>query len=93
MGEHVDGHQLRFAEHLRRHNLARVIDSEATLRAELTKALASPSAYSIATKGGAIEGLAGFVSVVEELLTPTASAVTSDVWPATIDPQMETESA
>jgi len=87
LGEHVDGHQLRFAGHLRRHNLARIIDSETTLRAELTKAMTSPSAYSVAAKGGAIEGLAGFASVVEELLATTSSVARPDSVPTTIDPQ------
>lgn len=71
-GEHVDGHQIRFADHLAEHGLARLAGSEAALRDLLDAALDDPSPFIL---DRAIEeappGIVQFGAVVDELLGVT----------------------
>lgn len=69
LGEHVDGHQMRFAKHLEKHGLARTLDSEEMLDEVIEEVLASPEDYQI-TEGflDAPRGVVQFGSVVDELL-------------------------
>lgn len=67
-GEHVDDHQMRFAEHLKRHDLAAVVDQEDALHAALDAALANPDDFSVPVEGAAITGVVEFGRVMDELL-------------------------
>lgn len=68
-GEHVDEHQMRFADHLELHGLARLAGSEYEFRQILDAAIAAPQDYRIAhQEGGAAAGVIEFGRVVDELL-------------------------
>lgn len=67
-GEHVDDHQMRFAAHLDRHQLATVVDDEQGLHEALDAALASPDAYSVPIDASAITGVVEFGRVLDQLL-------------------------
>lgn len=67
-GEHVDDHQMRFADHLKRHDLARVVDDEAALHAAIDAALADPGDFSVPVDGSAITGVVEFARVMDQLL-------------------------
>ncbi len=83
-GEHVDDHQMRFAEHLKRHDLAAVVDQEAALHAAIDAALATPDEFSVPVDGSAITGVVEFGRVMDELLgtktflTPASPAGAAD---------------
>ncbi|MFT7597797.1 MAG: UDP-N-acetylglucosamine transferase subunit ALG13 [Acidimicrobiales bacterium] len=69
LGEHVDGHQIRFADHLALHGLARLANSEADFCAALDDAVARPTEFSIPPHQLiAAAGVAKFGEVVDELL-------------------------
>lgn len=69
LGEHVDGHQLRFAEHLGRYGLARVAHTEEDLRAALATALATPEEFEIPlAETEASAGVVQFGQVMDNLL-------------------------
>lgn len=71
-GEHVDGHQMRFADHLDSHGLARLASSEFELRELLDAALDDPSSHHIDRADAASpSGVARFGAVVDELLGVT----------------------
>ncbi|MGH1491586.1 MAG: glycosyltransferase [Acidimicrobiales bacterium] len=76
-GEHVDDHQMRFAEHLKRHDLAAVVDEEAALHAALDSALANPDDFSVPVDGAAITGVVEFGRVMDQLLGTTTSLTPS----------------
>lgn len=68
-GEHVDGHQMRFADHLELHGLARLAGSEFEFRQLLDEALADPSEFRIdRSKAEAPSGVVQFGAVVDGLL-------------------------
>ncbi len=68
-GEHVDGHQLRFAAHLGHHELARVASTRDELFALLDEALAEPEAFQIPLQEiEASAGVAEFGRVLDDLL-------------------------
>lgn len=68
-GEHVDGHQMRFADHLELHGLARLAGSESEFRQLLDEAVARPTDFHInRTDANAPSGVAEFGSVVDRLL-------------------------
>ena len=75
IGEHVDGHQLRFAEHLRRHELARVADDEAALHDLLDEAIVDPDRFLVPLDRAASGGVVGFGRVVDRLLGTTTPLV------------------
>lgn len=66
--EHVDDHQMRFAEHLRRHELARVIDTEAEFHETLDEAIADPDGFTVPIDATAITGVIEFGRVMDRLL-------------------------
>ncbi len=69
LGEHVDGHQLRFAKHLGHHGLARLANTEAEFVAALSEALADPAAFTIQRERvQAPPGVVRFGAVVDEIL-------------------------
>ncbi|MGI9595308.1 MAG: glycosyltransferase [Acidimicrobiales bacterium] len=82
--EHVDDHQVRFAAHLRRHDLARVIDSEAEFHAALDEAVADPDRFTVPVDASAITGVVEFGRVMDQLLgvrtplVPSSPAGVSD---------------
>jgi UDP-N-acetylglucosamine transferase subunit ALG13 len=67
-GEHVDDHQMRFAAHLDRHQLARVVDQEDALHAALDAALAAPDNFTVPVDASAITGVVEFGRVMDQLL-------------------------
>lgn len=68
-GEHVDGHQMRFADHLELHGLARLAGSEFEFRRLLDRALEQPADYQIdRAQPDAPSGVAEFGAVVDRLL-------------------------
>ena len=79
-GEHIDGHQMRFADHLQRHGLARLAASEHEFQQVLDAAVAAPEGYRIGhQQGEAPSGVVEFGRVVDRLLgisTPVNKDVT-----------------
>lgn len=68
-GEHVDGHQMRFADHLELHGLARLAGSEFEFRQLLDEAMEQPEAFRInEAEVDAPSGVVEFGSVVDRLL-------------------------
>lgn len=71
-GEHVDGHQMRFADHLGLHGLARVAASEAEFCQLLDEAMSQPEHFHIAdAEVESPSGLIEFGLVVDQLLGVT----------------------
>lgn len=69
LGEHVDDHQMRFAEHMGRHGMARPAYTEAEFRAALADVLADPDAYTVPFEDPTMSsGVVRFGEVVDELL-------------------------
>lgn len=67
-GEHIDDHQMRFAAHLDRHELAEVVDQEEALHAALDRALSAPDDFSVPVDASAITGVVEFGRVMDQLL-------------------------
>ncbi len=78
LGEHVDGHQLRFADHLARHGLARVVTDRTRLESTLDAALAEPDRFRLTLDGDGPVGVSSFASVVDSLLGIETPAVDGD---------------
>jgi UDP-N-acetylglucosamine transferase subunit ALG13 len=74
-GEHVDDHQRRFAAHLRRHGLAKVVDEERELHRLLDAALASPAEFLVAHDATEITGVVEFGRRVDDLLGTATTLV------------------
>lgn len=76
-GEHIDGHQLRFADHIDRHGLARRLHSEDEIADAIEDVLSDPVAYSISSENRvAPPGVVQFGRAVDDLLhTSTPLAV------------------
>ncbi len=66
--EHIDEHQMRFAEHLARHGVAVVVDNRDDLFAVLDQALADPDAFSVAADHGNATGVTSFARAVDSLI-------------------------
>lgn len=47
LGEHIDGHQIRFAKHIHRHGLARMLQSEDEIAQAIEDVLADPTPYTM----------------------------------------------
>lgn len=77
-GEHVDHHQMEFAQHLDRNKVALVVDSMEKLHAALDDALENPSSMEIDSTDGAIEGVVEFANVLDQLLE-TSTPVYAEV--------------
>lgn len=89
-GEHVDDHQMRFAEHLRRHQLARVIDTEDDFQQALDEAMSDPDGFVVPVDASAITGVVEFGRKLDDLLgidTPLLPASPAGV----IDPRRRAE--
>lgn len=67
LGEHVDDHQQRFAQHLVRHQLALVVDERDELHALLDRSLVAPDDFSVAHRS-ALVGVAEFARQLDGLL-------------------------
>lgn len=72
-GEHVDGHQLRFADHLAGHGLARVVNRQDELRTAIADALAKPGDYEVPPGPEAAPGIVAFAQVLDDLLGATSA--------------------
>ena len=71
-GEHVDGHQMRFADHLELHGLARVAGSDFEFRELLDAAITTPEDFRFDhTEVDSPSGVVEFGSVVDDLLGVT----------------------
>lgn len=68
LGEHVDDHQQRFAQHLVRHQLALVVDEREELHALLDRALVAPDEFSVPGHRSALVGVAEFARQLDGLL-------------------------
>lgn len=69
LGEHVDDHQMRFAEHLARYDLARLVKTEAEFHEALAHAMDCPEDFEIPLQETAASaGVVKFGEVVDELL-------------------------
>lgn len=76
-GEHVDDHQIRFADHLDRLGIARIATGEAHLGEVLAEALAHPDRFVVPVGVAGPAGIATFGRVLDGLLgieTPAAIA-------------------
>lgn len=67
-GEHVDNHQLRFGQHLARHQMAAIVYESHELTAAVNEALIAPERYRIDTETEPAAGVVAFGRVVDELL-------------------------
>ena len=76
--EHVDDHQMRFADHLRRHDLAVVVDDQTALHAAIDEALAAPKHFSVPVENATISGGIEFGRVLDQLLDTVTPLVASD---------------
>ncbi len=90
-GEHVDDHQMRFAEHLRRHDLARVIDTEADFAAALDEAIADPDGFTVPVDAAAITGVVEFGRVMDRLLGIETPLVPSSPAGVEVEPSASLE--
>ena len=72
-GEHVDAHQLVFAEHLDRHDLAIVVGDVGDLDAAIRRAIDEPERHVVAVDDAPPPGITTFGRVVDELLGATTS--------------------
>lgn len=95
--EHVDDHQMRFAQHLARHDLAIVVDEEATLHKAIDRAIADPEAFAVPVDASTITGVVEFGRVMDDLLgtatplTPSSPAEVEEPVPTVpIPPQYPT---
>lgn len=68
LGEHVDGHQMRFAQHLARNETAVVVETMEGLFAVIDQALAHPRDFAVNVGTEAAAGVHRFGTVVDELL-------------------------
>lgn len=66
--EHVDQHQMRFAEHLDRHGVAVVVDCRDALFAAMDRALADPDAFAVTADHGNPVGVMSFARAVDRLI-------------------------
>lgn len=82
LGEHVDEHQIRFAHHLDKHELARLALTEEAFRTALDDGLDNPSLFSIPRQDAtATAGVVRFGEVVDELLGITTRLQMSELDP------------
>lgn len=81
--EHVDDHQMRFADHLERHELASVVSDEQALHDALDAALADPDDYTVPIDASSITGVVEFGRVMDQLLQTTTPLIPSS--PAGVD--------
>ena len=75
--EHVDEHQMRFAEHLNRHGVAVVVADQEGLFAALDRAIADPDAFAVTADHASAVGVGEFARAVDRLIathTPISSA-------------------
>lgn len=69
LGEHVDEHQMRFADHLAHHAMALRAESEAELRDLIDRGLADPSSLRLDVEGDAVPpGIVAFANHMNRLL-------------------------
>lgn len=84
LGEHVDDHQQRFAQHMRRHGLARVADDRLGLHRHLDEAVEFPERFTVTLDEAAIGGVLEFARQIDGLLgtstpvLPTSPASVSE---------------
>jgi UDP-N-acetylglucosamine transferase subunit ALG13 len=71
LGEHIDDHQLRFADHLARHRLACLARDRSQLMEALDDALGDPSRYRVPVVAAAIAGVVAFGRVADDLAGTT----------------------
>ncbi len=68
LGEHIDDHQVRFGQHLARHNLARIAYTTDELAAALASALDCPEEYRVPIDSSPAPGVIAFGRVVDDLI-------------------------
>lgn len=81
-GEHVDDHQQRFAQHLRRHGLARIADDRDQLFRLLEEATEFPDRFSVTQDHANVGGVVQFGRQLDQLLgisTPLVPASPAEV--------------
>ncbi len=66
--EHVDDHQMRFADHLKKHGVADVVDTKQGLFDALDRAMTNPDAYTVPVTDAAAEGIHEFGRLVDGLM-------------------------
>ncbi|MDH3301748.1 MAG: hypothetical protein OES24_14710 [Acidimicrobiia bacterium] len=66
--EHIDEHQMRFADHLDRHGVAVVVDDRDALFAALDRALADPDSFTVTADHGNTAGVLSFARAVDRLI-------------------------
>lgn len=80
--EHVDEHQMRFAEHLARHGMAVVVDNRDDLFAVMDRAVAEPEAFTVTADHDTAVGVTAFGRAVDQLIgTRTPIGRTAAVGP------------
>lgn len=67
-GEHVDGHQIRFSQHLSRHGLATLATTPDELKAAVEAVLADPDRFAVPASLAELPGVVAFGRAVDDLL-------------------------
>ncbi len=67
-GEHIDDHQLRFGQHLARHQVARIAYSSDDLASLLASALDCPDKFRVSVDSAPAPGVIAFGRVVDDLI-------------------------
>lgn len=76
LGEHVDDHQMRFADHLARHGLARCAKDKSTFMSLLDEAIAHPARFIVPRQETqAASGVVRLGEVLDDLLTTRTELV------------------
>jgi UDP-N-acetylglucosamine transferase subunit ALG13 len=68
LDEHVDGHQLRFAQHLDHHGIAVVVHDKQALFDAIDRAFAAPDSFAVAGDTTVAGGVTRFGRIVDRLL-------------------------
>jgi len=85
LGEHVDGHQLAFAEHLQTEDLAVVVDRQDALFAALDLAKVAPEQFAIDPQDTVPPGVTRFGQLADELITKKLMVIGDEDSPSLVN--------
>lgn len=74
-GEHVDNHQMLFAEHMKNAEIAKVANSKDELFDFISQALSNPNDFIISKQEGFLPGVLKFGEVLDDLLETSTPIV------------------
>jgi len=86
-GEHIDNHQMLFAEHLKKTGVARVATEQDQLYSLINLALKTPEDFWVSKRTGSLPGVLKFGEIVDNILstnTPIVPNTPADLNPANV---------